>query len=54
MDGEELRQTIAALHGHAEWLRNYRESPKTYLDPLPMVPDELDRIADRLQQLRQS
>lgn len=48
MTENELQQTVAALHGHAEWLRNYRASPRTYHDPLIIVPDQLDQIADRL------
>ena len=54
MTNEELRQTVESLHGHAKWLRNYRESPRTYHDPLPMVPNELDRIADRLNAMHPS
>lgn len=49
---DDIGQFAAALHVYAKWLRNHRESPKTYHDPLPIVPDELDRIADSLGQLR--
>jgi len=45
---EELRQIIIALRGHATWLRNYVRNPRQYYSPIPMTPDELDRIANRL------
>lgn len=53
-DDEEFRQISLALRGHAKWLRNYREAPRTYHDPLPMVPDELDRIANEVEALYES
>ena len=54
MTDDELGQTIAALRGHAKWLRNYAENPKEYYNPIPMTPDELDKIAERLMELRRS
>lgn len=54
MNEEELRQIVAALRGHAKWLRNYAEDPKKYHNPIPMTPDELDRIAERLATLEHS
>lgn len=54
MDEEELRQIVAALRGHARWLRNYAEDPKKYYNPIPMTPDELDRIAERLASLQRT
>lgn len=51
MDVDELGQIIAALHGHAKWLRNYAAKPREYINPVPMTPDELDRIADRLAEI---
>lgn len=44
-------QIPLGLRGHAKWLRNYRNSPSAYLDPLPTVPDALDGIADDIQEL---
>lgn len=51
MTDEELRQIPLRLRGHAKWLRNHRASPRTYHDPLPMVPDELDKMAGEIEAL---
>lgn len=53
MTDEKIRQIPLRLRGYAKWLRYYRESPTTYQDPLPTIPDELDEIADAIQGLIQ-
>jgi hypothetical protein len=42
---------VLALRGHAKWLRNYDKDPKKYHKPIPMTPDQLDKIADQLNDL---
>lgn len=53
MDNEELRQMIESLRGHARWIRNHRTRPDKYHDPSLTVPNELERMADRLATLNQ-
>ena len=50
MNNLEQWNIVEALRGYAKWLREHRSDPDKYHDPLPMVPDQLDRIADLLQQ----
>lgn len=51
LNSMEIWNIIEALRGHATWLRNYAKDPKKYHNPVPMTPDELDRIAQRLSKL---
>lgn len=51
MNDNEFWNIIQALQGHAKWLRNYDADPKKYHNPVPMTPDQLDKIAERLSTL---
>lgn len=43
-------QLVAALRGHAQWIRNYRRAPRKYFKP-DGDPKLLDEAADRLEEL---
>lgn len=47
MTRSDLWNMAEALRGYAVWFRNHRKDPEKYHDPLPMMPNELERMADR-------
>lgn len=42
-----MDQLILSLEGHAQWIRNYRASPTTYIEPT-ITPEILENAAFEL------